>query len=109
VKRRNREEWLRDVQARQRNIVFPDTAANEARFWRNLYTGRQKLTTLQTIGVAVMLLAVIAVVIGITFGYAYDAYTSWAQRIASAALEWAFGLGLLGGFLLLLKWGTREK
>jgi hypothetical protein len=25
-------EWLRDVEARQHNIVFPDTAQNEATF-----------------------------------------------------------------------------
>jgi hypothetical protein len=31
-----RERWLQDIAARQRNTVFPDTVQNEARFWRNL-------------------------------------------------------------------------
>lgn len=31
-----RDQWLQDIQARQRNYVFPDTVQNEARFWRNL-------------------------------------------------------------------------
>ena len=51
-----RTEWQRDVHARQRNVVFPDTAANEARLWRNLLTGR-KLSVVQITGVALMCLA----------------------------------------------------
>jgi hypothetical protein len=38
-KQKQREEWLSDVEARQRNVVFPDTVQNEARFWRNLGKG----------------------------------------------------------------------
>ena len=30
------DQWLLDVDARQRNIVFPDTVKNEVRFWHNL-------------------------------------------------------------------------
>lgn len=30
------EQWLRDIDDRQRNVVFPATVQNEARFWRNL-------------------------------------------------------------------------
>jgi len=36
--------WLEDVRARQRNVVFPDTVQNEVRFWRNLITGKQRMT-----------------------------------------------------------------
>src|SRR5439155_1019781 len=35
TRRVKREEWLQDIEARQRNVVFPDTVNNEARFWRN--------------------------------------------------------------------------
>jgi len=31
-----RERWLEDIDARQRNVVFPDTVQNEGRLWRNL-------------------------------------------------------------------------
>ena len=44
-RRKTQREWLQDVEARQRNVVFPDTANNEARFWRNIMEGRQRLTT----------------------------------------------------------------
>ena len=59
--RERREEWEQDIAARQRNVVFPDTVQNEARFWRNLTTGKQKLTIAQGIGVALMFLTVAAI------------------------------------------------
>ena len=59
---RRHEEWLQDVTDRQRNIVFPDTAANEARFWRNLFNGTRTLTTVQCAGIAVLAIVVIALV-----------------------------------------------
>jgi hypothetical protein len=37
--RHKRDQWLQDIEASQRNIVFPDTVQNEARFWRNLGKG----------------------------------------------------------------------
>jgi len=46
-KSRKREEWLRDIEKRQRNVVFPDTVNNEARFWRNIIEGKQRLTVVQ--------------------------------------------------------------
>jgi hypothetical protein len=47
-----RDEWLQDIAARQRNIVFPDTLQNETRFWRNLGTGPSKLPA--RLGLAVL-------------------------------------------------------
>jgi hypothetical protein len=45
-----RDEWLQDIEARQRNVVFPDTVQNEARFWRNV--GKQPFTTSTKVGLA---------------------------------------------------------
>jgi hypothetical protein len=36
TRREKREEWLEDIEARQRNVVLPDTVNNEAWFWRNI-------------------------------------------------------------------------
>ncbi len=36
MKSKRQAEWQRDIENRQRNVVFPNTAENEARFWRNL-------------------------------------------------------------------------
>jgi hypothetical protein len=44
------EEWAQDIEARQRNVVFPDTVQNEARFWRNL--GNQPWTPVTRVGLA---------------------------------------------------------
>jgi hypothetical protein len=41
----NREEWLRDVESRQHNVVFPNTVENETRLWRNLGTTPSKAST----------------------------------------------------------------
>jgi hypothetical protein len=53
--RQNKDEWLRDIDARQRNIVFPDTVQNEGRFWRNIYSGKQSLTLSQWVGILIVL------------------------------------------------------
>ncbi len=39
----NQDRWLKDIEERQRNIVFPDTLRNSGRFWQNL--GRTPSTT----------------------------------------------------------------
>jgi hypothetical protein len=50
--RLNPEPWLQDVEALQRNVVFPDTVQNEGLFWRNL--GKQGWTTTSKIGLVVL-------------------------------------------------------
>ena len=50
--RKQPEQWMRDVQDRQRNVVFPETLANETRLWRNILNGNA--TALTWIGLAVV-------------------------------------------------------
>jgi hypothetical protein len=50
-----KDDWLRDIDARQRNLVFPDTVQNEGRFWRNRWSGKESLTFSQWIGILLML------------------------------------------------------
>jgi hypothetical protein len=57
---RHKDEWLRDIEARQRNIVFPDTAENEGRFWRNIISGKRSLTLAQWIGISLLWVCMIA-------------------------------------------------
>jgi hypothetical protein len=47
-----RDQWLQDIEARQRNVVFPDTVENDTRFWRNLGKGPSKTST--KLGLAVL-------------------------------------------------------
>ena len=95
MKRPNREEWLRDVDARQRNVVFPDTAANEGRFWRNIVSGKRPLTTVQVIGIGFVCLAL--------------AFPLWGliESMRTSIVSWLF-LGILGASFVLLRWRTRK-
>ena len=107
--RKGREEWQEDVTARQRNVVFPDTVQNEGRLWRNLASGKQKLTIVQIIGIALMFL-----MLGVIFwsqaadGFRYAASGSIFDRLVAAFGWWAIILGLFGVFFLLLRWRVRR-
>jgi len=79
------EEWERDIVARQRNVVFPDTVQNEARFWRNL--GNRPWTLVTKVGLAVLALFVLG----------------FFSILARAALE--EGVGLRAVAVVLLIWG----
>jgi hypothetical protein len=109
-KPRQHDEWLRDIDARQRNVVFPDTAANEARFWRNLMEGKQKLTRLQTVGILIMGLLAVALVVmtvGWANGFQHDSFS--ARSLLIASLYWLFAFGVLFGFLALFTLSTRRR
>jgi hypothetical protein len=67
--RRDRAQWMQDIDNRQRNVVFPDTVQNEARFWRNL--GNTPWKTSTKIGISL-----IAVFIG-----------AWITFLAATALR----------------------
>ena len=85
--RKTRDEWLRDVYARQRNVVFPDTVQNEARFWRNIVEARGKLTWIQVLG--------IVLVVGLLAFY--------------VALMGKWGLAIVVGAVILSLWLNRKE
>jgi protein-S-isoprenylcysteine O-methyltransferase Ste14 len=93
-----RDDWLQDIQARQRNIVFPDTVENETRFWRNLGTGPSKTST--KIGLAVLAIFV--------FGFAAAILVATHQ----AGVTWLFVLAMLllcGPIFGAIAWATRKS
>ena len=51
-------DWERDVINRQRNIVFPDTVLNEARFYRNIASGQAIYSPILKFWVVALLLYV---------------------------------------------------
>jgi len=76
-----RDQWLQDIEARQRNVVFPDTVHNEARFWRNLGKGPSSTSAkagLIVLAIFVFISAAILLVATYTGG-----------------VLWEFGLGML--------------
>jgi len=97
---KQREEWLRDIDARQRNVVFPDTVENEGRFWRNIKSG--KLTKTRILGITLWFL----IPLGVFFSdaarrFRFAGSGSLFDRLIAAFGSWAV-LFLLFGLLSLV-------
>ena len=110
--RKPREEWQQDIKTRQRNIVFPDTAQNEASLWRNLITGKQKLTTVQAVGVALIFLPLVGIVWReavrrYTFGTSGPVLDRVLATLAYFGSK-AILLALFGILFLILRWRIRR-
>ena len=93
-----RDQWLQDIEARQRNVVFPDTVQNEARFWRNI--SQRPLTTSLKIGLA--LLAVLG----------WGVFARLLFSTIQEGVTWAFVLGMLllwGPIFGVIAWATRRS
>jgi hypothetical protein len=111
--RKRQEEWQQDINARQRNIAFPDAAQDEGRLWRNLVNGNQKLTIVQAIGAALIFLTIVGIswreaVRTFTFatsGSTLDRLVATLERLGSHV---TFALGLLAIIFLFLRWRVRR-
>jgi hypothetical protein len=90
--------WLQDIEARQRNIVFPNTVENETRFWRNLGTGPSKTST--KLGLAVLALFVFGFG-GVILVASYQAGTMWSFLLAM--------LLFCGSLFGAIAWATRRS
>ena len=109
VMSKRREEWQQDVSARQRNVVFPDTVQNEARLWRNLIGGKEKLTTVQAVGIALIFLLLVAI-FWESAAPRFRSGTSGSlfERLVGTLAGWVIPLGVFGVFFLLLRWRVRR-
>jgi hypothetical protein len=107
--RKEREEWEQDVNAQQRNVVFPDTVRNEGRLWRNLKTGKQKLTIVQGIGIALIFLACAGIFWSdASMRFRYATSGSIFNRLVAAFGWWVVLFVVCGLFSLLLRWRVRR-
>lgn len=97
---RKRDQWLQDVDYRQRNFVFPDTVQNEARFWRNLGNSPWKTST--KVGVSVLAVFVVAWLAAIIVGT--------LQKGIPTALALLLGMILFcGPIFAAIAWATRRN
>lgn len=94
------DQWLLDTEARQRNVVFPDTVQNEARFWRNLKDVPWKTST--KIGMAILALFVGAWIM--TFLLATLQEGIWTALALAAGM-----LLIFGPIFALIAWATRRS
>jgi hypothetical protein len=95
--KRSREEWQQDIENRQRNVVFPDTVLNEARFWRNV--GNRSWTPATKIA-----LGILAVGLG---AFVVRAVVAFVEE--GVALSMALGMLLIWGPIFgAIVWATRR-
>lgn len=83
AKNHERERWLEDIEARQRNIVFPDTVQNEGRLWRNL--GSPVFNATAKVGLALIGLFVYGS-IAFFLAILIREDTIWKQELAATVL-----------------------
>jgi hypothetical protein len=94
----NRDRWMHDIEARQRNVVFPNTVENETRFWRNLGTGPSRTST--KLGLAVLALFVFGFGAAILVA-SYQAGAMWSLLLAM--------LLFCGPLFGAIAWATRRS
>src|SRR5437660_393898 len=95
--RKQHEQWLRDVQDRQGNLVFPQTLANETRLWRNILNGNA--TPLTWVGLAILGLFVFGF-IGFFLNILIQEGAVWGGALAT--------LLVFGPIFGLIAWATRR-
>ena len=92
---------MRDIDARQRNVVFPDTVQNEGRFWRNL--GKEPLTPVAKAGLIVLGIFVLGSIAFILTAILRDDHGK--QELAAIVLGELLVFGPIVGAIV---WGTRR-
>lgn len=92
-----RDQWLQEIEARQRNIVFPDTLRNETQGWRNL--SKRPLTTTSQIALALLAIMGWGMVVFVLF------------EAAGAGMVWPLVIGMIllwGPIFGLIAWATHR-
>jgi len=103
----SREEWLRDVNERQRNVVFPDTLKNETRGWRNLIESKQPLSLIQQAGLLVLAVSFVSFALAFFILLAVGGGFSLAALLQFAllcTLTMGFLAGIVGAIRLGIAW-----
>jgi hypothetical protein len=91
---------MQDVATRQRNVVFPDTVQNEARFWRNF--GNQSWTTPTKVGLGLLALFVFGTAASVLVNLIlYD--SAWKQEVLDVV---ALTLLVFGPIFGLVVWAV---
>jgi hypothetical protein len=82
--RNHRDAWMREMEARQRNIVFPDTVRNAGGFWRGLRDGQ--LNRAQWTGLFVLFFFYVFIFVALL-------YAQWPEGPGRLWAELLYGYG----------------
>jgi len=111
MNKRSANEWMRDVELSQRNIVFPDTLRNEMKGWRSLITSKKPLSVLQVVALLVLYLSVLSTLFLTGYG-AFEIFHKTSgtgvSRVVAAFGPFVTIAVLCGAVLLLLRWRVRK-
>jgi hypothetical protein len=93
---KKQEEWMRDIEGHQRNIVPRDAPSYETMFWRNIISGKRRFSAVQVVGISVVGGAV--------------AFLLWYMLvgIVSSPIVGCLLLCGYGALFLLLRWRVRK-
>ena len=109
MNKRSPNEFQRDMEMRQRNIVYPDTLRNEIRGWRGLITSKEPLSALQVVGLLTFYLAALTVL----FVMGREVLSELRQASGPGVRLQVLGIHvisfvLMGAVFLLLRWRVRK-
>jgi hypothetical protein len=104
---RKQNEWMRDVNERQRNFVFPDTARNLGGFWRGIQT--QKLNPVQSVGLLILVLFYVALFVGLVAAHWPAGPESFWEKIFYGYGPYVLLSLPLVVFFLALHWRMRRS
>jgi hypothetical protein len=108
MRKNSRDEWLQELNARQRNIVFPDTVNNETEMWRRL--GEKPMSPIQKIGLGLMAIFVFGLAL-VVFALGAEGY-SLHNRILAAFRFWGpvaiIGILIFGPLMAILASATKR-
>lgn len=108
MRKNSRDEWLQELNARQRNIVFPDTVNNETEMWRRL--GEKPMSPIQKIGLGLMAIFVFGLAL-VVFALGAEG-NSLHNRILAAFRFWGpvaiIGILIFGPLMAILAWATKR-
>jgi hypothetical protein len=111
MNKRSPNEFRRDIEMRQRNLVYPDTLRNETRGWRFLITSKEPLSVLQVVG----LLLLYSSVLSLLFLMGYAAFRQFHSTSGNGLNRILTGFGpyvvivvLCGAAFLFLRWRVQK-
>jgi hypothetical protein len=90
----SRDKWMREVELSQPNPVLPDTVSNQARFWRDIISGKQHFSAVHIV--------VFVLVCGILATPVWE-----ILKAMTSFFGWLFLAGC-GALFLLLRWRVRK-
>jgi hypothetical protein len=111
MNKRSANKFQRNVEVRQRNVVFPNPVPDQDTMLRNLITSKKPLSVLHVVGFSVLYLSVLSLLF-ITGYFAFEQFLgtsgSGVNRIVAGFGPWVIVLMLCGVVFLLLRWRIRK-